>query len=184
MRMDKEHLASGLEEMFDHTLVHHGFTTYMRDYEMIVWKPADQHSGIESRYMRFLFRSCPEAVVRSALDPETWTRSMDEELIKAQPVTMESTGYVWGVRYQELYPGAEIVENSELARRWTAQVGVPFYEVNIKANAQHIKLIFADLAVEEVTAGYTPFTVGRSGDAEARASDSTMTFQPDKREQP
>lgn len=163
--MNKEQLTSILEGMFDNALVHHGFTTCMRDYEMIVWQPFDQNSGIASRYMRFLFRSCPEAVVSSALGPETWTRSMDEELLRAQPITIDSTGYVWGARYQELYPGPEIVENSEPARRWTAQVGVPFYEVNVKANAQHINLIFADLAVEEVTAGYAPFTVGRSDDA-------------------
>lgn len=161
--MNYADLAAQLDELFDSWLVHHGFTSYMRDYELIVFQSPDPRSGSTPRYLRFLFRHCPEASTRSAVPPAVWSGSMDDGLLQQQHVTMQSAGYVWGVRCQELYPGATIAENSERARWWSKQVGVTFHEVEVSANAHQIRLIFADLQVEEVTAGYTPFTVGESG---------------------
>src|SRR6202012_619163 len=151
--MDPADLAGQLDQLYDSELVHHGFTEYMRDYELIVFQSTDPLSGIAPRHLRFLFRCCPEASVRSALAPAVWSRSMDDQLLDQHHVTMQSSGYVWGVQGQELYPGAAVAENSERAQWWSEQVGVPFHEVEILANAHQIRLIFTELQVEEVAAG-------------------------------
>jgi hypothetical protein len=160
--MDQEDLAAHLQEMTDNLLIYHGFTPYMRDYELIVLQPASPASGMDTRFLMFLFRSCTEVLVRSLIGPQTWSKSMNDELLRPQQVAAGTSGYVWGVRGQELYPGPKIVENSRMARSWSQRVGTEFHEVEVKANAQQINLVFTNLSVEEVSPGYTPFTVGSS----------------------
>jgi hypothetical protein len=173
-------LAARLDELFDNDLVYHGFTCYMRDYELIVFQSADPRSGIAPRHLRFLFRICPEVSVRSVVRPEVWSRSMDDALLSQRHVTRQSEGYIWGVQCQELYPGATVMGDSERARSWAGQVGVEFHEVEISANAHQISLVFADLQVEEVAVGYTPFAVGKTGIPEAYAADSKIPLADDQ----
>lgn len=68
-------------------------------------------------------------------------------------------GYVWGVKWQVLYPGMRLVDDSETAARWAQEVSVPFHEALIEANGHRIELVFSDLAVTAVAPGYAPFTV-------------------------
>jgi hypothetical protein len=171
--MDQEGLAAHLQEMTDNLLIYHGFTPYMRDYELIVLQPASPASEMDTRFLRFLFHSCTEVLVRSLIGSQTWSESMDDKLLHPQQVAVEASGYVWGVRGQELYPGPKIVENSRIARSWSQQVGIDFHEVEVKANAQQINLVFTNLSVEEVEPGYTPFTVG-SGVTEEYATGITI----------
>jgi hypothetical protein len=172
--MDSAELAAQLDELFDCELVHHGFTSYMRDYELIVYQSADPRSGVAPRHLRFLFRCCPEASVTSMLTPETWACSLDDRLLDQHHVTMQSSGYVWGVHAQALYPAAAVVDHSDRARWWTEQVGVPFHEVEVPANAHHIRIVFTKLEVSEVAVGWTPFTVGQPGIAEDYAAGSKI----------
>lgn len=167
-------LADRLDELFDNELVYHGFTCYMRDYELIVYRSTDPRSGIAPRHLRFLFRICPEVSVRSEVQPEVWSQSIDDALLSQHHVTMQSEGYIWGVQCQELYPGATVLGDSERAHWWAGQVGVEFYEVEISANAHRISIVFADLQVEELAVGYTPFAVGKTGIPEAYAGGSKV----------
>lgn len=47
--MDTAVLEQLLDEIFDHALVHHGFTDYMRDYEVIVHATADPRTASHRR---------------------------------------------------------------------------------------------------------------------------------------
>lgn len=38
-----------LDDVFDQALVYHGFTDYMRDYELVVYCTADPRTGIRPR---------------------------------------------------------------------------------------------------------------------------------------
>ena len=172
--MDPADLAARLDQLFDCELVHHGFTSYMRDYELVVFQSTDPRSGIAPRHLRFLFRCCPEASVRSELAPDVWSTSMDDRLLDQHHVTLQSSGYAWGVQAQELYPGAVVVADSDRARWWSEQVGVPFHEIEVSANAHHLRLVFAGLEVTEIADGWTPFTVGRPGIAEEYAAGSKI----------
>jgi hypothetical protein len=54
--------------------------------------------------------------------------------------------FVWGVKFQSLYPGGTLSAKSETADQWARAAGIPFYEVAIEGNAHKIVLIFSDLA--------------------------------------
>jgi hypothetical protein len=131
-------LQPALDDVFDHALIHHGFTPYMRDYELIVHASADPASGIQPAYLRYLFRFCVEATTRSMLSRDTWQRSCDD---------------------RPLYPEFRVVADSARARAWSEALGTDFHEVHMESNAHDVTLVFADLTVTEVDVGYAPFVI-------------------------
>ncbi|QIQ02949.1 hypothetical protein [Streptomyces liangshanensis] len=154
--MDTGVLEQLLDDVFDQAVVHHGYTNYMRDYEVIVHATADPRTGAVPSYLRYLFRFCVEARCETSLAAETWRDSLDDRLIEHES-GVDLDGYVWGVKWHCLYPGARSVPESEAARRWSAAVGIDFHEVRIETDAHNLALVFSDLRVSEVPAGYTPF---------------------------
>ncbi|WP_406375769.1 hypothetical protein OG788_39575 [Streptomyces sp. NBC_00647] len=154
--MDTAVLEQMLDEAFDHAVVHHGYTSYMRDYEVIVYATADPSTAMESSYKRYLFRYCVEARCETSVPAETWRVSMDDRLIEQETGT-ELDGYVWGVKWHCLFPGARLLPDSEDARRWSNVLGIDFHEVRLETNAHNLTLIFSDLQVSEVPAGYAAF---------------------------
>jgi hypothetical protein len=177
--MDVTQLQSLLDELFDRQLMFHGFTNHMRDYELVIFESVDPRSGFLPRHRRFLFRFCTEASVRSNVSAATWGSSTSDELLANSHVTMEETGYVWGVRGQEIYPGASIIPDSSRSSNWEHASGLKCWEVLIEANAHIITLVFSDLSVEDVTAGYSPYVVAENGEAEIYASGSKNPLPPD-----
>ncbi|MFH8800492.1 hypothetical protein ACH4F6_12975 [Streptomyces sp. NPDC017936] len=154
--MDAAVLEQMLDEIFDHAVVHHGYTSYMRDYEVIVYVTADPRTGVEPAYLRYLFRYCVEARCESSVLPETWSVSLDDRLIDHE-AGVDLDGCVWGVKWHCLYPGAKVLPPSEVTRRWAQAVGIDFHEVCIETNAHRLTLLFSDLQVSEVAIGYAPF---------------------------
>lgn len=134
--MDAAAIEAALAEMFDEALERHGFADHLRDYEAFVSGPGPAR--------RYVFRYCVEAHVESALPGQIWRVSLDDTLLDP---AAEADGYVWGVRWQNLYPGATLVADSARARHWADLVGIPFHEVRIESNVQTITLVFSDLVV-------------------------------------
>ena len=161
-RVDTDEIRDALNEVFDQAIVFHGFKDYMRDYEVIVYATADPRTGIAPEHLLYTFKHCVRAIVTSALPPEIWARSLDERLIDYES-GVDLDGYVWGVKWQAIYPGIELVAPSVDAARWADALGLPFHEVSIETNGHNINLLFSDLSVEPVTPGYTPFSVPGSG---------------------
>jgi hypothetical protein len=151
-------LQPALDDVFDHALIHHGFTPYMRDYELIVHASADPASGIQPAYLRYLFRFCVEATTRSVLSRDTWQRSRDDRLIDYER-GKDLDAFVWGVNWQPLYPEFRVVADSARARAWSEAPGTDFHEVHMESNAHDVTLVFADLTVTEVDVGYAPFVI-------------------------
>lgn len=156
--MEIAQLSQALDDIFDGAIVHHGYTDYIRDYEVIVYVTAGPSTGIPPAHLRYLFKYCVAAEVQTTVSPNTWRCSLDERLVDRE-IGPDLDGFVWAVRWQSLYPGAEVVADSERARSWADQIGIPFYEVRLKMNAHAIALIFGDLDVAEVREGYAPFTI-------------------------
>ncbi|MFF2655124.1 hypothetical protein [Streptomyces sp. NPDC058045] len=156
--MDAAVLGQLLDETFDQALVHHGYTGYMRDYEVLFHMAADPGTGIPPAYLRYLFRYCVEARCETAVPAEIWRRSLDDRLIEHESGA-ELDGFVWGgVKWQPMYPGAELLPRSDAARRWSHTLGMDFHDVRIETNAHRLTLLFSDLEVTEVPVGYAPFT--------------------------
>ncbi|MGC4879214.1 HalD/BesD family halogenase [Micromonospora sp. DT43] len=156
--MEIAQLSQALDDIFDGAVVHHGYTDYIRDYEVIVYVTADPRSGIPPVHLRYLFKYCVSAEVRTVVGPDIWRRSLDDRLTDRE-VGPDLDGFVWAVRWQSLYPGAEVVADSERGRSWADRIGIPFHEVRFEMNAHVLTLIFSDLQVTEVGEGYTPFIV-------------------------
>ena len=177
--MEISSLESALDELFDRELLFHGYTDYMRDYDLIIYESVDPRSGLHPRHRRFRFRYCTETYVTSRVRPDVWPRSMSDELLRLEQVTRGSLGFVWGVRCQILYPGAKIVPDSDRAKRWTEEVGIAFHEVQIEANAHALNLVFSDLVIDDIASGYEPFRVEEHGVAERYAEGSKIPLNPD-----
>lgn len=160
--MEAGDIQNLLDEVFDQALVHHGFVDYMRDYELIVYCSADPRTGVAPSHERLLFTNCVLAEVGTALSPDIWSRSLDDRLIDAS-IAMDAHEYVWGAKWQALYPGARIIEPSETARQWSEALGSEFHEVQVETNAHRLTLVFSELKTSPVGAGYTPFSVPEGG---------------------
>jgi hypothetical protein len=160
--MDEFELTKRLDEIFDQGVVYHAFTDYMRDYEMIVHCTADPRTGIAPTYQRYLFRICVQATTTTTLTPAIWARSLDERLIDYE-TGVDLDGYVWGVKWHVLYPGARIVPNSPQAAEWAAELGIDFHEVEVETNAHKIRLVFSDLVIAKVDPGYRPLILAPPG---------------------
>ncbi|MFG1755236.1 YxiG-like protein [Streptosporangium sandarakinum] len=147
--MDPVKLQQALDDVFDQALLHHGFTNYMRDYQLVIHATADPRSGIAPATLRYLFRRCVQATCTTTVSAGTWRTSLDDRLITYE-TGVDLDGYVWGVNWQELYPGATLITDSPAARTWAAAVGIDFHEVRIQANAHDLTLVFSDLQIEEL----------------------------------
>jgi hypothetical protein len=152
-------IEAALANAFDQALVFHGFTDYMRDYEMVIQLSADPRSGIPTKYSRYVFVNCVQANASTALNSRIWSLSLDERLIDYE-TGVDLEGYVWGVKWQMLYPGFELVADSDSARSWSKDLGIPFYEARVDTNGHNLSLVFSDLRLEPAPAGYRPFVVG------------------------
>lgn len=119
-------------------------------------------TGITPEHLRYRFKHCVRAVATSALAPEIWKRSLDERLVDYEQ-GRDLDGYVWGVKWQVLYPGMKLVWDSVDAERWSHELGVPFYEAAIETNGHNMSLVFSDLAVDTVDIGHAPFVVSAGG---------------------
>lgn len=151
-------IRAAFGRVFDQAVVFHGYADHMRDYDVFVLATADPRTGIAPEHLRYRFTHCVRAAVTTALSAEVWRRSLDERLVDAEQ-SGEPDGYVWGVRWQELYPGMTLVPESAEARRWGDALGLPFHEAVIETNAHTISLVFAELVVDEVGPGHAPFVV-------------------------
>lgn len=164
--VDVQQITEAFDDVFDQALLFHGFADYMRDYDLLVYAIADRRTGIPPDYLRYRFKYCVRATVTSAVTPETWSRSLDDRLVDVEK-GRELDGYVWGVRWQALYPGAKLLPGTSETSAWSARLARPFHEAVIETNGHNICLVFSDLSVDRVEPGYTPFTVLEDGDPDA-----------------
>lgn len=160
--MDVDEIQAAFDDVFDQAIVFHGFADYMRDYDIVIYATADPRTRIAPRHLRYRFTHCVRATVTSAVPPEVWKRSLDERLVDYEQGA-DLDGYVWGVRWQNLYPGMKLLPDSPDAKRWSQILDLPFYEAIVEANGHRLSLVFSDLLVEMVDVGYSPFVVPEGG---------------------
>src|SRR5262245_2899214 len=101
--MDPVELQQALDDVIDQALLHHGFTDYMRDYQLLIHATADPRSGVTPSTLRYLFRFCVQADCTTTVPAGIWRESLDDRLTTYQS-GVDLDGYVWGVNWQLLYP--------------------------------------------------------------------------------
>lgn len=102
--VNRDEITRALDDVFDQVVVFHGFTDYMRDYEVVVGATADPRTGIAPEHLLYTFKRCVRANVSSAVPPEVRAQSLDDRLIDYE-TGVELDGYVWGVKWQGSTPG-------------------------------------------------------------------------------
>ena len=132
-------------DLFDNSILRHGFTTYMRDYQIV----AEMFYGENWGVYTYLFRGCVEAHYESSLPEGAFL--MDDVLLDLERTQSEDApaGFVWGVNSAEAYPGWTYVVGSERAAIWSKKTGLPMHEVMIETNVYKLSLVFNDLVVEK-----------------------------------
>jgi hypothetical protein len=140
LHTEEKDIQRSFDNIFDQALVFHGFAEHMRDYDMFVYCTADARTGIPSEALRYRFVHCVYAAVESSVPKNVWQASLDDRLIDYD-TGVDLDGYVWGVKWQMLYPGAKLV-SSDRAAEWSSALGIPFHEALIETNAHNLRLVF------------------------------------------
>jgi len=163
--VDTEEIARALDEVLDQALLFHGFADYMRDYDLYIYATADPSTGILPEHLRYRFTHCVRATATTAVRRDVWPRSLGDEFTEYGEWLRsgEPDGYVWGVKWQGLYPGMRLMPESDETREWSSQLGLPFREVLIETNGHDITLVFSDLRVSTVSPDTVAFAVPPSG---------------------
>lgn len=163
--VDIEGIKSALDEAFDQAVLFHGFADYMRDYDVYVYATADPRTGTAPEHRRYRFTHCVRATATTAVRHDVWPQSVGDELTDYEEWLRcgEPEGFVWGVKWQALYPGMRLLPDSDETREWSERLGRPFHEVVIETNGQSLALVFSDLRVNAVSPGTTPFVIPPSG---------------------
>ncbi|MFD6420935.1 hypothetical protein [Streptomyces sp. NPDC060198] len=152
-------LLERLNTDVDQLVVHHGHTNHMRDYEIVFDVGPGFPYAATPTFLRYLFRYCVEARCETFQSAETWRASLDDRLLDRGTVDPDLGGYVWGMRFHELYD-IRLCLGSDATRRWTQAVGIDFHQVRRETTAHDLTLLFSDLEVSEVPVGYAPFVAG------------------------
>jgi len=83
------------ETFFDAAILRHGFTDYMRDYEVIV---SGRDRPPRTDVHRYQFIGCVEATVETRVAADTFAKSLPDEFVYAGPDYPEKEdpdGFVW-----------------------------------------------------------------------------------------
>ena len=163
--VNTEDIQRAFDEVLDQAVVFRGFADYMRDYDVDIYATADPLKGIEPEHLRYRFTHCVRATATSAVRPDVWSRSLADEFTDYEEWLRagEPDGYVWGVKWQGLYPGMRPMSPTDETRQWSERLGLPFQEVLIETNGHNLALAFSDLWVSTVSPDTAPFVVPPSG---------------------
>lgn len=162
--------------MFDRELLHVAYASGGRDLEMVLYESVDPNPayGLVPRHVTFVFRYCVELSVYSTLNSMAWSHALEERAGEDHDASRCSPGTPWVQRFEVLYPGATIVEDSSKASTWSERLGVHFHEVAIEGNVRRVSVVFLDLDVHEVGDGYTPYRVIHEGPVERDAASTKI----------
>jgi hypothetical protein len=128
-------------ERFDcAAILRHGFTDYMRDYEVIVAARGRPWTDVH----KYQFVGCVEAYYETNIG-EHINQCLSDDFIycKDYPDKPEPKGFIWGVRWSE--GTLTYVEDGERAKYWSEIIGRKMHEVKIGTNAYYLHLVFADI---------------------------------------
>lgn len=128
--------------LYDSAIIRHGFTDYMRDYEVVIYFPPDLGDAVR----KFQFVGCAEAQYMTAL--RHFAVSLPDENVTvnlSDPPEDFPTGFIWAVRDATLVPGFSYIEDGEQAAFWSNKLGRKMHEVLFETNVYNLRLVFADV---------------------------------------
>jgi hypothetical protein len=145
------------ESFYDAAIIRHGFTDYMRDYEIIV---GARNGPPNTDLHVYQFIGCVEAQYQTRVAPLVFVQSLPDEYVYSgpdYPQKEDPDGFIWGVRYSTAFPGLIYVENGDKASYWSKLLKREMHEVTLETEAFHLRLIFAEVRYRFL--GYEPEVV-------------------------
>jgi hypothetical protein len=133
------------EDFYDAVITRHGFTDYMRDYDLIV----GARNGLPNTDVhKYQFLGCVEACCETKLGKD-FELSISDDFVYSgpdYPNKPDPYGFIWGVRFAETWVGGlKYIDNGERAKYWSKVIGRNMHEVSIETNAYSLHLVFADI---------------------------------------
>jgi hypothetical protein len=134
-----------LHELYDISVLRHGFTRYNRDYDFLI-----DMQPLNKRISILRFKHVYRLKYKSALAIDVLKDSLDDGLIDFQ-VSKEHnlTGHVWGANYALAYPGFSVVGESQEAKELSEMLGVQMHEVLFETNVYEIRFLAHDFELIE-----------------------------------
>jgi hypothetical protein len=134
--------------MFDVAILGHGFTPYMRDYDVLI-----EAGGIDAGRYLYRFTHCPEVKVVTKVSNDSWRESWDDLYTEYQRwiEAGQPKGFVWGTCWSMAYPGLTLHKDSERARSWSEPLQKPMHEVTIETEVFLLQLVFHDLTIQKLS---------------------------------
>ena len=134
-------------DVFDSALLYHGYTTYMRDYELVL----ENHVGpAQQGTYSYIFSHCAEANVHTGFSTDVYRSSLDDRLLKME-TEREVNGFVWAANWALIENGWHLVTDSPKAILWSEGLGIDMHEVVIESQAHTITLIFSSIIIQKIT---------------------------------
>jgi len=131
---------------YDQAITRHGILDYIRDYEVTAYLCGDSYD-LELQYV---FKGCIKVDYKSKVDPKYF--SMDDRLLalsrQGEPGYPE--GFVWGVKYADVYPGWTLEEDTSELRILNKLYEMKFHRIIFNTNAYDLSIIFHDVEVNEI----------------------------------
>ncbi|MGO4550191.1 hypothetical protein AB4059_03700 [Lysobacter sp. 2RAF19] len=128
-------------QAFEMVICRHGFTAYMRDYDIV----AAQYEGtrlVGQRLYRFV--GCVSASVETRVDASEYANL---SAVDVRQVSSGSDGFDWSVGSSTAHSGISLVEDDDL-RRWEARLGRTLHKAVLATEAYRLELVFVALATE------------------------------------
>jgi len=139
------------EDISSAVILRHGFTDYMRDYEIII---GSRDGPPRTDVYKYQFIGCVEVSYTTALgrcfeEPTSiFGKSINDEFVFSGPDYPEKNdpdGFIWGVRYADVLSGWTYYGNSKRAKDWSQRIGRKMHEISVETNAYGLELVFADV---------------------------------------
>jgi hypothetical protein len=141
---------------FDGAILGHGFTDYMRDYDIVAEVDGSGNREGPGRY-RYRFTHCVQASYATNLRDDTWRKSWSDAYTGAtywdqngEPEGYDSFVFLWGVRWAGAYPGLIYLEDSTAASDWSQRLGRLMHEITIETNVYSLRLVFHDVVITKL----------------------------------
>lgn len=139
-----------LEDIYDVAVLRHGFTNYVRDYEIEI--EANWIGELAGRYV-LTFKHCYDLTYETLVNDDLIRESWDDiftnyELWKK---CNEPSGFVWGTNWSLAYPGFSSIKDSARAKKWSNRLKKTMIEVLLETNSFRINLIFESSTLRKIS---------------------------------
>jgi hypothetical protein len=136
---------------FDGAILGHGFTNYMRDYDILAEVDGADNKELAGRY-RYRFTHCVQASYVTSLRDGTLRTSWSDVYTEYDHWKEDGApdGFVWGVCWAGAYPGLTYVRDSEAAADWSDRLGRPMHEITVETNVYLLRLVFHDVVITKL----------------------------------